>query len=344
MNYSNFNTEDFLADEGFQNFILHSHNKEGDIWSNFLVEYPEKRDEFMEAAHLLKNLEIIHQKPTTIEFGEDTLEIKSFIDQHKRRENRNFQAPLFSYWQKIAAIFILFALGTSFYHFIIPEIFKHSVTEVPANVIIERETQKGTKLILTLKDGTRVKLNAESKLTFPESFSDEYREVTLVGEAFFEVAKDSTKPFVITSGNLKTTVLGTVFNIKAYPGENDINVAVEEGKVRIDTEKNISNTLVANEMITFNKKEGEIQKRKFKPSEMLCWKENTICFKNASFDEIKTSLERWYGVDFIINEDLIIKEEFNGTFVNKSLEEVLNALDYTSKYKYEIKGKSVFIR
>ncbi|WP_020533291.1 FecR family protein [Flexithrix dorotheae] len=344
MNYSNFNIEDFLADEGFQNFILHPKDKHDHLWTNFLKEYPEKRAEFMEAAKLLKHLEIEPRKPIPEEFEMDIQEISAYLNQPNITTKRNNVVQLFPYWRKIAAAFLFMAFSATLYFYVLPKVLEKPVAEAPSIETIERETPKGTKLILTLKDGTRVKLNAESKLSFPESFSDEFREVTLVGEAFFEVAKDSTKPFVIKSGNLTTTVLGTAFNIKAYPGEEDIKVAVEEGKVKVETAKKQTNMLVANEMVTFNKMAGGIQKSHFNPAEILCWKENTICFKDASFDEIKTTLERWYGVDFIMKEGLEIKEEFNGTFVNKSLEEVLIGLNYTSNFKYDINGKSVFIR
>ncbi|MEM1134756.1 MAG: FecR domain-containing protein, partial [Bacteroidota bacterium] len=250
---------------------------------------------------------------------------------------------IFPYWRKIAAVFVFLAATSVLYYSNFLNKDKEPSTQLVANTIIERKTPKGAKLILTLKDGTRVKLNSESSLSFPESFSDEFRQVSLVGEAFFEVAKDSTKPFVITTGDITTTVLGTAFNIKAYPDEKEIKVAVAEGKVRVDASQAPPNTLIASEMVTFNKDQKEIKKSDFDEIVVFGWRENTLYFKDASFNEIKTTLERWYGIDFIVEEGLSIQEEFNGKFVNESLEAVLDALNYTSKFNYRIKGKTVYI-
>jgi len=107
------------------------------------------------------------------------------------------------------------------------------VTEVPEINWQTKTVPNGQKLSLTLWDGTVVKVNSGSTISFPEEFSDSLREVHLEGEAFFEVNRDILRPFIIKSGNVETVVLGTSFNVNAYPNQEQIKVAVAEGKVKV---------------------------------------------------------------------------------------------------------------
>jgi transmembrane sensor len=167
-----------------------------------------------------------------------------------------------------------------------------------------KNTDSGEKLTFRLPDGTVVKLNSSSKLSFPTKFRKDRREVELEGEAFFEVAKDSQRPFIIRTNNIRTSVLGTSFNIKAYPESNLIAIAVVTGKVKVekvgiqvrDQAENVI-YLYPSRKATYVKGENQLIESDFVTEQEIGWKQGIIYFKDASESDVFERLERWYGVD-----------------------------------------------
>ena len=200
-----------------------------------------------------------------------------------------------------------------------------------------KTTQKGEKLTVMLPDGTLVKLNAESSLKYPKAFTDQ-REVYLTGEAFFEVARDTTKPFVVATRHLFTTALGTSFNINAYSDAEEVTLLT--GKVRIDDD-NRSEILLPGEMVAYEN--GAIKKSRNVPLHHVKWKDGILVFHETPLEEGIKELERWYGVKIDIKN--LSKPEVNltGLFDNQNLENVLKSLSYTARFDFSIEGKKVLI-
>lgn len=220
--------------------------------------------------------------------------------------------------------------------------------ETPAVANIERFTNRGEKLNIKLPDGSLVKLNANSQLIFPEEFSAEERKATLVGEAFFEVTKDASKPFIIISGDISTTVLGTTFNIRAFPEENNIKVAVVSGKVAVENIKQKGDDpnsllLAPNEMAVYTKVNNQTVRSEFDYNEMVAWKDGIIYFKDAGIYEILETLELWYGVTFVVNAEMDQNKGFTVSYKDKSLEAILQGLGFAFAFEYEINGKIITI-
>lgn len=216
------------------------------------------------------------------------------------------------------------------------------------NKYIERLTDSGEKINIKLPDGSLVKLNSNGKLIFPERFSDEERKITLVGEAFFEVAKDSLRPFSVISGGISTRVFGTSFNIRAFPEENSIAVAVVSGKVAVrslDSKDPLVQPVLlgAEEMAVYSKENKQTTLGTFDYMEVVAWKDGIIYFRDATIDEIFDRLEQWYGVTFIINRELNRKRGFTVSYQNKSLEAVLEGLGFSYGFQFEIDNKNVYI-
>ena len=211
---------------------------------------------------------------------------------------------------------------------------------------LKRSNPAGRNSVITLPDGTRIRLNAASTLIFPEAFSGDTRQVSLRGEAFFEVAKDSSKPFIINTGRFSTTVLGTSFNINAYASAEEIKVAVLTGKVFVEnqdgTAKN-SLTITPKEMAVFNKTSGNLNKYTYSYLKEVAWKDNIIHFENANMDSIIDKLTQWYGVTFILNKRIASKKDYTATYDNKSLEEVLRGLSFAFDFEFTIDNKVVTI-
>ena len=217
-------------------------------------------------------------------------------------------------------------------------------TQVIAN--IEKFTNPGEKLNIKLPDGSLVKLNADSRLIFPKEFSAEERKATLIGEAFFEVTEDVARPFTIISGDISTTVLGTTFNIRAFPGENDVKVAVVSGKVAVKHTKRKEGDpepvlLAPSEMAVYTKVNNQTVKREFDYNEMVAWKDGMIYFKDAGISEILDTLELWYGVTFVVNAEMDQNKGFTVSYKDKSLEAILQGLGFAFAFEYEINGKII---
>jgi len=196
-----------------------------------------------------------------------------------------------------------------------------------------------------LPDGSAIYLNSGSTLKIPKKFAADKRTVFLEGEAFFEVTEDKSRPFTIYSGSLSTTALGTSFNVRAYPEEEKLSVALVTGKVKVvNAEIDTFQILIPNEQIIFNTKEQEFKKQAFDIELITGWQKGLLIFQDSDFDEVVEKLERWYGVSFDIQKYPIYQKEYRGKFDNQSLDEVLQVMSFTSGFTYEINDKNVIIK
>lgn len=217
-----------------------------------------------------------------------------------------------------------------------------STHEEVAPTLISKHNPRGQKSLITLPDGSQVKLNAESSLEYYADFAQS-RHVTLTGEAFFDVVRDTLRPFIVTVGGVAVRVLGTSFNVQAFPEENT-TVAVASGAVLVQQERTgQASQLQAREMVRVNRQAGTFEESTFDPAEALAWKDGILTFRQASFEEIAQRLERWYGVDFVVRRRQPITEGFTGRYHNPSLEVVLEGMSFSSDFTFTINGKQVII-
>ncbi|UGU17637.1 FecR domain-containing protein [Sinomicrobium kalidii] len=235
-------------------------------------------------------------------------------------------------WRGIAAsVVLILGLGYISYH----KVLNNKPEEQPVPRVV-KTTDWGQKLNLTLADGTKVRLNSGSTIKFPERFTGGTREVELTGEAFFNVAKNPDKPFVIRSGEVNTTVLGTSFNVNTYPDHREITVTVATGKVRVAS-KNKEVFLAPNEQGIFDKKSNHISKEKIDIATALQWKDGIIHFEDTTLAGVAESLERWYGVTFVFENEKIKDCHLTATYDNEVLAAVLESIVHTKKglqYEY----------
>lgn len=206
----------------------------------------------------------------------------------------------------------------------------------------EKQTDRGEKLNIALPDGTSIRLNSSTSLRIPSDFTNK-RMVYLHGEAFFEVAKDESKPFKVITGPVVTEVLGTSFNVTAFVPDEKVSVAVIEGKVRV------ANSIQAieldrKEMTTVGPDKELLTKSDFDEESVIGWRNNILLFDQVSFDQVIEILKEWYGVDFVLEGESIPKGLYSGRFENKSLQLVLDGLGFSSDFEYKIVDKVVFLR
>ena len=338
--------EDLLTDEHFRQHILNPSIAEGDYWKNWLNEHEENADLYEQAKSLIIDF---YEPLSKEEFQAEAIDFKRKIDvtnadkndiislYDQRKDNRN------PWILRVAAslliiVSIAFAAGWYFNKLKNQELVSYD----PTKNFIKKETDKGHKSTITFRDGTRVKLNSESFISYPEEFSGKVREVTLSGEAYFDVAHYDEWPFIVKSKGVQTRVLGTSFNVSAYPEEYCVKVALVEGSVEVKVGQREPVKLMPQKMAKIGKEE-KIEVLDFDIQKITAWKDNIIIFEKASFDEVQSTLERWYNVKFVYDQQPVFEGGYTGEFVDISLELVLKGMS-ANKFNYEITGNKVFIK
>ena len=166
-----------------------------------------------------------------------------------------------------------------------------------AEVMNTVQTLTGMEYMLTLSDGTRVFLNAETKLKFPTKFRKEERVVVLEGEAYFEVRKDATHPFIVKANDVDVKVLGTSFNLRSYSDENSIATTLVSGKVAVYAGEN-SEEIVPGEQAIYMKETGKMEVKPIDVTLYTAWHTGKFIFRNETLEEMMSYLARWYGVKY----------------------------------------------
>ncbi len=232
----------------------------------------------------------------------------------------------------------------------------------PAHNIVV--TKKGSKTNLVLPDGTKVWVNADSRLSYDKDFGNTIREVYLTGEAYFDVVKDKKKPFIVHTDNIDIKVLGTAFNVRAYGDEKNTQTTLLRGAIEVLLKKNEHKTLLLapnEKMIVRNttaqtnqrqlSKDGlqEIELLKLAPRKVDSlsveteWMHNRLVFEQETLTDIIPVLERWYNITIELkntrNADLL----YRGKFENDSLEDVLESLKMIGNFSYRIQKDKVTI-
>jgi transmembrane sensor len=200
---------------------------------------------------------------------------------------------------------------------------------------------------IVLEDGTRVWLNVASTLRYADSFKDKaIREVYLEGEAFFDVAEDKKKPFIVSTSGVSIKVLGTAFNVRSYPQDASVETTLLRGKVTVQSQENdvVPVVLAPNEKAVFTKKSKSIVSEKIGNADTYtAWKEGIIVFDDKPFSYILETLERWYGVRIIMEDEHSMNCTFSARFKNKTLQEVLEIFKTTESINYSMEENHVMI-
>lgn len=195
---------------------------------------------------------------------------------------------------------------------------------------------KGKTYQVLLSDGTRIWLNSETELTYPTHFAGNQRKVTLVGEAYFEVAKNKEKPFIVNANGMEVKVLGTSFNVSCYTSDGTFSTTLVEGSVAVKAASNKTTTLAPSEQFTFSKEKNETTVRIVNTELFTSWMDGKYIFKDATLDEIIRKLQRWY--DFSVRyEDENLKHNRYSLEIdrNTKLDQLLEVISYTSDVKLE---------
>jgi transmembrane sensor len=280
-----------------------------------------------------------------------------------------YSSHRFMNWKTLAFIITGFFLVTvGFYFFSIRNALVAPLSPKP---VWEVETRNGSKTNLLLPDGSSVWLNAGSRLSYDSLFGNKIREVTLSGEAYFEVVKNPNKPFIIHAGKVNIKVLGTVFDVKSYPGEKTMETSLIHGSIEvtipsvsskkiilrpnqkliIDKTETVSNH-PGNQPVMMRMPEMSIQYLNRVGTDSVIaetgWMQNRLYFNDMSLQELLKNMERKYGISFQVTDSSLYAIHFTGSFKDETVSQALDALRLTAEkstedFTYEIKGNQVFI-
>ena len=204
------------------------------------------------------------------------------------------------------------------------------------------EIPRGGEYQIVLGDGTRVYLNAQTELRFPESFaSSEQRLVYLSGEAYFEVTKNPSKPFVVQCKDYAVKVLGTSFNVNSYEGDETSKTTLATGKVEIDMDGKQTILNPGQQAIIKN---GEVNVKEVDVEVYTTWMFDNFRFQSESIQEIMTKLSRWYAIDVFYMNESVRNYHFTGYLPRYAkIADVLELLSLTTNIKFDVEGKTVIV-
>lgn len=204
----------------------------------------------------------------------------------------------------------------------------------------------GGEYNLILSDGTWVYLNAESVITYPQKFVGEKREVTLEGEAYFQVTASKERPFVVKTKDMDVLVTGTEFNVKAYPDESNVQTTLLRGKVAvfagIDKKEKIE--IKPNQQAEWSRENVKLQVREVDPDLFVAWKNGHFIFRQDRLENIMKTLARWYDMEVVYLDESIKNMAFAGKLDrSEDITPILNVLRATDKLTVEVNGKRIVL-
>ena len=255
----------------------------------------------------------------------DALQLNAFQKgNHVRKQSVPLWKWIGSAAAAVIALFLLYNIPVFTTKSIQPEIALNTI-KVPA----------GQRVEVTLSDGTHIWLNARSEFSYPASFNGNTREVRLKGEAFFDVAKDRNKKFIVNTGRCEVEVLGTQFNVEAY-NENEFSTALIQGSVKVTDKSQPDESVVLEPNNTVSLNNGKLTVTPITDFNPYSWKEGLITFKDINFKDLMKELEKNFGIRIIIDNHTLDNYACSGKFrISDGIEQVLRALQQDSHFTFE---------
>lgn len=258
---------------------------------------------------------------------------KNWHQLHARMHHHKQKNQLLTWIRNIAAILLLPLLGLSAYLY-----YQTNTLKSKSVGLLETTTAYGVRTKITLSDGSEVWLNSGSTLSYPERFTEDKRQVTLSGEAFFKVKSDKDHRFdVQTSDGITVSAYGTEFNVQAYAEEPDIKATLAEGHIQIDQiNQPASQELIPGEQAIYSRYTHQMQVRKVNLLVETAWKDGKLVFRRTPMEEIAKQLSRHFNVNIQLQGKEIFDYTYSATFTTETLAEILSLLEKTAPIRCEI--------
>jgi transmembrane sensor len=334
--YSNYDLGDFAADKRFVEWVLTPTAEAEAFWTKIQADHPEMTGMIEKAKVLVLSMESQEIRMSDLQ----RQRLWENIDAATSEVSPSKSRPLFT--NRIA-----YSIAASVIICVLVLAGVWLKTTDSSSELITMSNPAGKTSVVNLEDGTKIWLNAESKLFYPKTFKGhDVRMVKLEGEAFFDVAEDKTKTFIVDAKSIEVKVLGTAFNVKAFPDDDRVETTLLRGKIRASSTSTPTEevTLGPDEQAVFSRTDNDFDVRRIEAKNIAAWKDGVLIFDNTPFDQVKESIERKYGVEIILDDAENLRCHFSGTIRNEPIEKVLELLQTTSNINYEINGNAVRVK
>lgn len=354
MNYESYQIEDFLQDEEFKRWVKTPDPESEIFWNNWLITHPNQKEVVLKAREILLSLDFQVTDPDRDDYEEVLLNIlKGNVAGTSAGKHTGSPSNYFSQINnaifKMAGVFLILIATLVVYFQLREEPIDENLTHIQ---FITKENPRGQKSQISLPDGTVLWLNSESKITYPERFDQKQRTVVLKGEAFFEVAKERERPFIVQMNGLDVVALGTSFNINAFPEAQNVAVSLVTGKVLVKENTSAGNfqkphfediILIPGDKLSYDLQDFSIEKSFYDFKTDIIWKDGTIYFEDASYREVKTKLERWFNVKLKRQNGIDKKWNYSGEFNRESLDRILERIGFVEGFEFQKKDYEIII-
>ncbi|GAB3893730.1 FecR family protein [Larkinella knui] len=350
-NYAFYTVEEFLKDDWFRDWILNPTQQSEAFWNEWVQLHPEKQATVDEARTLLRALEMPHQQPSKSEINEAIQETWAKI-----RQNPTPTVRLMSGWnwgRMAAAIFVLIGVGGAFFLY-------QNRTQSRAGLSMSSQKDRimvtntsRQALPVSLPDGSRVTLSPAARLEYANAFTETERRTYLKGDAFFEVTRNPSRPFLVITEKLVTRVLGTSFWIKADAITQENRVIVKTGKVSVfrtsDVRKKLEKpegvVLTPNQQVALSKAGDRLAKSLIEQPMPLqpSASHPEISYTETPASRIFQALSKAYGIEIVYDEEVLKHCQITATLTNETLFEKLDMLCQTIHASYEVIDTQIVI-
>lgn len=378
MNYQDYDVEDFVMDTSFQNYCLGKEEPDMLFWKAWIIDNPHKKEKFQEAKKLFT---LLNGNVDAHQFRRDTQSFKDKLHQHLHKEEndktlgaepsiiipqiRKRRRRLWLYTGSIAASLLLILM----FSYLRNDKEQSTLNVTPLSAKLIYTSLPGERKSFQLPDGSTVLMNGGSTIEVSKDFNATNRKILLKGEAYFNVTHNAQKPFIIRTDNINVKVLGTEFDVKAYPEDKTTEAILIRGSVEVTLHnkpedkiilKPRHKLIIRNELMPIEKTPdstviiSKIIPEKIKMLDVTlnasdstvmetAWKDNRLNFSDETLAEVAIKLERWYGVKVEVDGDIAQKYKFTGIFENETIDETLKALQLSLFFHYHIKDGKILI-
>lgn len=264
--------------------------------------------------------------------------LSKFSERRSASPESDFRRKRFT-WLRVAAVFAFVFLAFPLYNYLKPT----AEMELAENAdLTVSEAGIGEIVKLRLSDGSEISLNAGSVIHYPEHFTGDKREVYLEGEAFFEVAPDPGKPFIVHTGKISTRVLGTSFNVRAYPAMEELKVTVTSGKVGIASAGKSLSVLYPNEQLRYQTLTDQFEIRKTEANAAAAWQQGEVRLDGVSFQELSVTIKNTWGYVLETGSTQLQAASYKATFQkDHSIEDVMRVIGRITDATYRISNHTI---
>lgn len=347
--FTTYTLEEFVFDPTFQDWVKHPTRETDAYWQHWLDQHPEKRTEVEQARQIVLGIRV--EQPTVSD-EQIRRDVQRMLTRLQASEpvvrplwagGRSFVRWVAAASVLVAAGLIWWRLGTSTESVISRQ--QNSVT-LPDDATQQAVNQTKQPLSLRLPDGSQVTLSPGSTLTYPATFGDTSREVSLIGEAFFNVVRNPAKPFAVYTDAIVTRVLGTSFLVRAYRQDRQVSVSVRTGKVSVynvrtfQAESKVAANgviLTPNQQVTLRQTDGSIARSLVeKPLPLPTETNNALDFENRPVSEVIDALAKTYGIPIVYNKERLSQCRVTVTLENDPLYTQLDLLSKLIDGRYKV--------